>query len=139
MLFKESPADSQGWRNRPKARGQARSQARLAARLEAVSQPRQDEQPTHVVFIWSTLIALLTLLGSPLTRQWLATTLGNICVLGGILAAPVVSVVAWIGLLLPSHALLHQLAPALVITSLVWFGLAIAGAHAFRLNRRDDA
>jgi hypothetical protein len=122
LFFKEQPADSQGWRNRP----------------DTTPQSGDDRQPTHVVLLWSMILALLTLLGSALTRQWLAHLLANICVLGGIVAAPLVSVVAWVGLLLPARALLHQMAPMLVAGSLIWFAMAIAGAHAFRLDRRDD-
>jgi len=123
MLFKEHAADSQGW----------------CARPEATPQTKRDRQPTPTVLLWSMLIALWTRLGSPITRHWLATVLANICILGGILAAPVVSAVAWIGLALPQHALLHQMAPMLVAGSIVWFGVAIACAHAFRLDHHDDA
>lgn len=81
---------------------------------------------------------MVALAGNPLVRQGVLHVLLNVCVLGGIFAAPLVSVVAWIGLLLPSHAALHQLAPTLVCGSLIWFSLAIAGAHAFRGDRTRD-
>jgi hypothetical protein len=83
------------------------------------------------------LLAALLLLGaSPLARHWIGVIVSNVCILGGIVAAPVVSMVAWVGLALPTHALLHQIAPALVATSLIWFFLAIVGAHALRLDQR---
>ncbi len=126
-LFKGHAADSQGW----------------CAHPEATPQTKHDRQPTHMashmMLLWSMLIALRTRLGSLGTRHWLATVLANICILGGILAAPVVSAVAWIGLALPKHTLLHQMAPMLVVGSIVWFGVAIACAHAFRLDHHDDA
>ena len=82
----------------------------------------------------ATLASLLMLAASPLARHWLGEFVSTICILGGIVAAPVVSMVAWIGLVLPTHALLHQMAPVLVATSLVWFFVAIVGAHALRLD-----
>jgi hypothetical protein len=82
------------------------------------------------------LAALLLVAASPVARHWIGVVVSNVCILGGIVAAPLVSMVAWIGLALPTHALLHQIAPVLVATSLVWFFLAIVGAHALRLDQR---
>jgi hypothetical protein len=124
MLFKEHPAHSQGW----------------LARSETTPQTRRHRWPTRRTLVRSVLVgfvALLTRLVSPLTRRWLASALANICILGGILGAPVVSVVAWVGLALPTQHLLHQMAPMLVTGSLIWFGVAIACAHAFRLGHPD--
>src|SRR5260221_14430471 len=101
MLFKQHAADPQGW----------------CARPETTPQTKRDRQRTRLM-----LLALLMRLGGPVTRQWLASALANICILGGILAAPVVSVVGWIGLALPKYALLHQMAPMLVAGSLIWAG-----------------
>jgi hypothetical protein len=123
-LFKEHVADSRAWRDR----------------RETTPRTRRDRKPTQVTLLWSALLTLLALLGSTVTstvtRQWLTVALANACILGGILVAPLVSVIAWIGLALPSQALLHQLAPILVTGSLIWFGLAIAGAHAFHRDQR---
>ena len=126
MLFKEHPAHSQGWYARP----------------ETTPQTRRHRRPTRRTLLWSMLVglvAVLTRLVSPPMRQWLAGALANVCILGGILGAPMVSAVAWIGLALPKAFLLHQIAPMLVAGSLVWFGMAIACAHAFRSDRRDGA
>jgi len=120
ILFKEQSANPQGW----------------CARPETTPQSKHNGQPPRLALLWSALIGLLALLmrlGGPVTRHWLA----NICILGGILATPVVSVVAWIGLALPTQAVLHQIAPMLVAGSLVWFGVAIACAHACRFDRLD--
>lgn len=96
-----------------------------------------SRNPLRITLLRSAAAALLLLVASPLARHWLPVVFANVCILGGIVAAPIVSVVAWIGLILPTHALLHQIAPALVATSLVWFGMAIVGAHAMRLDPRN--
>ncbi len=121
MLSQDHPVDSHGWRD-----------------CEDTAPCGDEKQARRTALLGGALVALSSLAASPLIRQWLAHVLANICVIGGILAAPLVSVVAWIGLLLPSRAPLHQLAPTLVAGSLIWFALAIAGAHVCRFERRSD-
>lgn len=62
-------------------------------------------------------------------RHSLVPLLANICIVGGIVAAPIVSAVAWIGMVLPAHSLLHQVANTLFAIALIWLCLAIVGAH----------
>ena len=84
--------------------------------------------------VWSALLILLmvmiSLLANPTYRQWMLTALANIAIIGGILAAPVISLVAWIGVALPAHAPLHQAAPTLFIGALLWMAMGIVSAHA---------
>ncbi len=95
-------------------------------------------QRTQQVLTWSAMAAaLLTALSSSVTRQMLGHTLANVCILGGIVGAPFISVLAWVGMVLPTTAPLHQAAPTLMTGALIWLALAIIGAHAFRLDRRD--
>lgn len=86
--------------------------------------------------IWSALLILLmvviSLLANPAYRHWVLTALSNIAIIGGILAAPVISLVAWIGVTLPTHAPLHQAAPTLFIGALLWMAMGIVSAHARR-------
>ena len=86
--------------------------------------------------VWSALLIMLmvmiSVLANPTYRQWLLTALSNIAIIGGILAAPVISLVAWIGVTLPSHAPLHQAAPTLFIGALLWMAMGIVSAHARR-------
>ena len=86
--------------------------------------------------IWSALlivlVALLIVLASPASRHWFSTSLANIAIVGGIVAAPIISVVAWIGVILPVHAPLHQAAPTLFIGALLWMAMAFVSAHARR-------
>lgn len=69
------------------------------------------------------------LLSSAAARHSAALALANVCILGGVVAAPVVSLVGWIGMLLPEHTPLHSAAPALFLAALIWLGLAFVSAH----------
>lgn len=80
------------------------------------------------------MVALGLLADTPL-RHWLTTSFVNIAIVGGIVAAPIISVVAWVGVILPVHAPLHQAAPPLFIGALLWMTMAFISAHA----RREDA
>jgi len=94
-------------------------------------------QRSQQVLTWSAMGALLTAVTGPMTRRMLAHTLANVCILGGIVGAPFISMLAWIGMVLPTTAPLHQAAPTLMTGALIWLALAIIGAHAFRLDRHD--
>lgn len=59
---------------------------------------------------------------------WRALVAGLL--IGGVVAAPVLVVVALVGLLAPLPRAFHQVAPELILASLLWLGLAIFGAHA---------
>jgi cobalamin biosynthesis protein CobD/CbiB len=56
-------------------------------------------------------------------------------ILGGVVCTPLISVVAWVGMVLPERTTLHQLAPILMTSALVWLALAIMLAHACRPAR----
>ena len=75
-------------------------------------------------------MVVISLLANPAYRHWVLSALSNIAIIGGILAAPVISLVAWIGVTLPSHAPLHQAAPTLFIGALLWMAMGIVSAHA---------
>jgi hypothetical protein len=87
--------------------------------------------------MWNAMAALLTAATGSTTRQMLAHSLANVCILGGIVGAPIISVLAWIGMVFPDTTPLHQAAPTLMTGALIWLALAIIGAHAFRLDRRE--
>lgn len=83
------------------------------------------------------------LLAAPQARHWLAETGATLCVAGGFIAAPVLTLAAWIGLALPPRVLLHQASTALFVIAIIWMAAALIGAHlhhnrgAERLDWRD--
>ncbi len=63
-------------------------------------------------------------------RVWVAERTAVICVLGGILTAPLLTVLACIGLMLPAATPLHQGAETLIIVAVVLLMLALVTAQA---------
>lgn len=53
----------------------------------------------------------------------------TLCVVGGFLAAPLLTILAFVGLALPGGAPLHHMATTLLLVAVVWLGLALVGAH----------
>jgi len=105
------------------------------ARILARRTSREGQVRSFLVRrIWSALLILLVValivLASPASRHWFSTSFANIAIVGGIIAAPIISLVAWIGVALPVHAPLHQAAPTLFIGALLWMAMAFVSAHA---------
>jgi hypothetical protein len=92
---------------------------------------------------WGKLTALLAaanglmLTMNPAWRHWAGHMLANIFILGGIVAAPLVSMVGWIGVALPAHNGLHEVAPTLFLGALIWLVAAIVAAHANSRRNSD--
>ena len=72
--------------------------------------------------------ALGILLDTP-RRLWLSELAATLCVLGGFVAAPLLTVLAWIGLVMPADAPLHHAAETIFVIAIVWLGLAFVSAH----------
>jgi hypothetical protein len=74
-------------------------------------------------------------LGQPklVSRRILSAGLGGttaqVCVLGGVVAAPILSVIGWVGLILPASSTLHYAASGLLASALIALGAALIGAH----------
>jgi hypothetical protein len=122
MLFQDRKLFLQGWRQ---------------ATLPSMSELRR--RTAHLgrasaVGIWQVTLASLTvatgLLTSETFRHWLGLVLANVCIVGGVIAAPIVSLLAWVGMALPERAPLHMAAPVLFTVALIWLSIAIIGAHA---------
>lgn len=112
--------------------------ARVAARRASHEQRAQYVLAQRIYpALLVALVITVGLLASLTTRQWLATAFATVAIVGGILAAPVMSVVAWIGVTLPDHAPLHQAAPTLFIGALLWMAMAFVSAHARRDHSAD--
>lgn len=62
-----------------------------------------------------------------------------VAIVSGLSAAPLLSLLGWIGLVAPARTLLHQVAPTLLICALLGLALAIIGAHLFHSERRSPA
>lgn len=76
------------------------------------------------------LAALLVVsLSSAATRHWLIEAGATLCVAGGFIAAPFLTVTAWIGLALPPRMVLHQASTALFLIAILWMAAALIGAH----------
>ncbi len=85
---------------------------------------------------WALGPALLAL-ANPHFRHWLAQALGSACVIGGVFAAPLLTLVAWLGLMLPERVALHQASTTLFAVALIWVVLAVLSAHV-QTNKRQD-
>ncbi|HKV85523.1 MAG TPA: hypothetical protein VJN88_13265 [Ktedonobacterales bacterium] len=84
-------------------------------------------QVTHqAVLILVLYVALLT---SPQVRHWVVEATANLLVLGGFIAAPILTVIAWVGLMLPAHLPLHRLSSTLFVVALVWVAGGLLIAH----------
>jgi hypothetical protein len=68
-------------------------------------------------------------------RQWLGMVLANVCIVGGVVGAPAVSLMGWIGMALPARTSLHAASPILFTASLLWLCLAIVVAHTESAHR----
>ena len=53
----------------------------------------------------------------------------QVCVLLGALAAPVFSLIGWVGLMLPASSSLHHAAAGLLACAMIGLGVALIGAH----------
>lgn len=84
-------------------------------------------QTAQIVLI--ALAGVVTLLANPQIRHWLVEATANLLVLGGFIAAPILTVVAWIGLMLPAHLPLHRISSTLFIVALVWVAAGLLLAH----------
>jgi hypothetical protein len=69
------------------------------------------------------------LLSNQGTRRWLMEMATNFAVLGGFVVAPVLTLAAWLGLVMPDGIFLHRLSSTLFVVSLIWICTAVVVAH----------
>jgi hypothetical protein len=87
-------------------------------------------QATHELRLPAILVtSLLIPLTSDTTRHWLVEVGATLCVAGGFIAAPFLTLAAWIGLALPRRVLLHEASTALFMVAILWMAAALIGAH----------
>jgi hypothetical protein len=70
----------------------------------------------------------LVLLSSGAARHWIAESAATFCVVGGFIAAPILTITAWIGMIAP-NVLLHRVSTPLFLIALIWLALAFISAH----------
>jgi hypothetical protein len=122
MLTQDHKFDLQGWLTRLNRTARAvRRKATRNGRTWLFS-------GRHVATAALAVVAGLML--HPGLRQWAGHVLANVFILGGIVAAPVISIVGWIGTALPPRTALHEASSALFLGALIWLVLAIVAAHA---------
>ena len=98
----------------------------------------QSNEPTRARRLLSAALfsAVISALARSTTRQVVVYHAATVGILGGVVCTPVISVLAWVGMVLPEKATLHQLAPMLMTAALVWLALAIVLAHVCRPSRQ---
>lgn len=115
--------------------GDRRGSSTLGSADEMSGQALPQDDGSSAVLLWGVgqaLQAILTGQSGHAARQWLTHTAANVCILGGIICSPFISMLAWVGMALPTQTGLHQMAPALMTAALIWLALAIITAHACR-------
>ena len=94
----------------------------------AVRKVGEQSKRLMVALLLAVLPALIVVLSSQ-ARHWLVEAIVTICVLGGFMLAPVLTLAAWVGMVLPAYMPLHQISTTLFAVALVWIGAALVGAH----------
>ena len=74
------------------------------------------------------------------TRRVLLQVLTSVWILGGMIAAPLIAIVAWAGVMLPEQVPLHRVSSTLFVIAIVWIATAIASAHLLhRVHEQGDS
>lgn len=81
------------------------------------------------------LLFLANLAHPEALRRLLGVVLGA-AIMGGVFSIPVAAVTAFVGFWLPTHAALHQMGGRLLGIAIVWFLLALLGAHFYASHGR---
>lgn len=88
-----------------------------------------EQSKRFVVALSVAALPILALLLSSQARHWIVEAMTTVCVLGGFILAPVLTLVAWVGMILPTDMPLHRIATTLFLVALVWMCAALVGAH----------
>jgi hypothetical protein len=79
--------------------------------------------------LWFVILPIFLVLLNSQARHWLSEALATVTVVGGFLAAPILTLMAWIGLALPEGVLLHRASTAMFLIAIIWMAFALIGAH----------
>lgn len=96
-----------------------------------IPQPESVAQEAQATPLWQSALATAARVGGQAlhaTRPlWHAVVAGLL--VGGVLVAPWLAMLALVGLLAPQLTGAHRAAPSLILVSLLWLALSIFGAH----------
>lgn len=78
------------------------------------------------------LAPAIAFIASTQVRHWLGELMATVCVVGGFVAAPLLTVTAWVGLALPARMPLHRASTTLFLVAVIWLALALISAHCYQ-------
>lgn len=81
----------------------------------------------------------IAFIASTQVRHWLGELMATVCVVGGFIAAPLLTVAAWVGLALPARMPLHQASTTLFLVAVIWLALALISAHCYQQMQQRPA
>ncbi len=85
------------------------------------------------------LAPAIAFVASTQVRHWLGELMATVCVVGGFIAAPLLTVAAWVGLALPARVPLHQASTTLFLIAVIWLALALISAHCYQMMQQRPA
>src|SRR5690348_10167758 len=100
------------------------SGSELSAR-DSASEQSAGMSRARRLFAGAAFSMLAAALTRSTTRQAVMYHAATASILGGVVCTPLISAVAWVGMVLPEQTTLHQIAPILMTAALVWLALAI--------------
>lgn len=83
------------------------------------------------------LAPVVAFMASTQVRHWLGELMATVCVVGGFVAAPLLTVTAWVGLALPARVPLHRASTTLFLVAVIWLALALICAHCYQQMQRQ--
>lgn len=84
------------------------------------------------------LAPAIAFMASTQVRHWLGELMATICVVGGFIAAPLLTATAWVGLTLPARMPLHQASTTLFLVAVIWLALALISAHCYQQMQQRE-
>jgi hypothetical protein len=81
---------------------------------------------------------VVALMANTQVRHWLGELMATVCVVGGFIAAPLLTVAAWVGLALPAGMPLHQASTTLFLVAVIWLALALISAHCYQQMQKHQ-
>jgi hypothetical protein len=135
MIAKDSHLHLHGWRGHFHSKGPSASAGRESAAAQPETYLASGEHSHPVSASEHPRRELRPRAGLPRPLRPLL----DACVLGGVTMTPVLSILGWVGLMLPIDSAMHQIATALLCVAMIWLGFALVAAHTLRGDARDES